>query len=40
MVHTDQRPPQASLAGQDNSKNAATGALTAFELDDGLMADG
>ncbi|MDF9435179.1 right-handed parallel beta-helix repeat-containing protein [Chromohalobacter israelensis] len=39
-IQTFQRPPQASLTGHGNRKNAAIGALTAFELDDGLMADG
>ncbi|MCK2042193.1 right-handed parallel beta-helix repeat-containing protein [Chromohalobacter sp. TMW 2.2308] len=39
-IRTLQRPPQASLTGYGNRKNAAIGTLTAFELDDDLMADG
>ncbi|WP_280541562.1 right-handed parallel beta-helix repeat-containing protein [Chromohalobacter sp. 11-W] len=39
-IRTLQRPPQASLTGYGNRKNAAIGNLTAFELDDDLMADG
>ncbi|WP_277810925.1 hypothetical protein [Chromohalobacter canadensis] len=39
-IRTLQRPPQASLTGYGNRKNDAIGTLTAFELDDDLMADG
>lgn len=39
-IQTLQRPPQVLLTGHGNRKNAAIGALTAFELDDELMADG
>ncbi|NWO11972.1 right-handed parallel beta-helix repeat-containing protein [Chromohalobacter salexigens] len=39
-IRTLQRPPQASLTGYGNRKNATIDALTAFELDDSLMADG
>ena len=38
-IRTLQRPPQASLAGHGNRKNANINALAAFELDDDLMAD-
>ncbi|WP_280569543.1 hypothetical protein [Chromohalobacter sp. 296-RDG] len=36
-IHILQRPPQASLTGHGNRKNATLNALSAFELDDGLM---
>lgn len=39
-IRTLQRPPQASLTGHGNRKNATLNTLTAFELDVGLMADG
>ncbi|MCI0511142.1 hypothetical protein C8E00_101561 [Chromohalobacter marismortui] len=39
-IRTHQRPPQTALIGHGNRKNATLGNLTAFELDDGLMADG
>lgn len=39
-IHTLQRPPQASLTGHGNQKNATIDALTTFELDDSLMAEG
>ncbi|WP_179703108.1 right-handed parallel beta-helix repeat-containing protein [Chromohalobacter canadensis] len=39
-IRTLQRPPHASLNGYGNRKNATIDALTAFELDDSLMADG
>lgn len=39
-IRTLQRPPQASLTGYGNRKNATIDALTTFELDDSLMAEG
>lgn len=39
VVHTDQRPPQASLTGQDNRKNATIGALAAFAPATDFMAE-
>ncbi|WP_419308105.1 hypothetical protein J8402_06695 [Chromohalobacter israelensis] len=39
VVHTDQRPPQASLTGQDNRKNATIDALAAFAPANDFMAE-